>query len=92
MLLISKPSGKEKAERNCMHKIVVWALFDDGERSVSQALIGYKDLRVISIGITPEMGKDTNSFFCDLSKQDCCKQLKQLPKPDIILASPPCES
>jgi site-specific DNA-cytosine methylase len=60
--------------------------------SVMQALKDYTDIQVISIGISDKMGKYPNTFHCDLSAIDCCEKLKQLPKPDIILASPPCES
>lgn len=67
---------------------VIWALFDDGGGSWNKL---NKD-NVISVGINDN--KWTNYYKIDLSIQNSklIKQLEKLPKPDIIVASPPCES
>lgn len=67
--------------------MVIWALFDDGNKSYSKA-IGDKH-QVISIGI----GKAADiKLDLRLSNPDLFKTLDKLPKPDMIIASPPCES
>lgn len=82
-------------------KIIIWALFDDAESSYKKAVQKYykqfNNLEVHSIGINDISFKEKEKFFyhkIDLSIQNfnLLKQLKELPKPDIILASPPCES
>ncbi|WFQ92682.1 DNA methyltransferase [Mycoplasma feriruminatoris] len=86
--------------------LVIWALFDDYDSSYQKAITKnfnqneQKQFVVISIGI-----KDTkdisftqtqNSIYkqidLSLTNPKLAQQLKELPKPDIILASPPCES
>lgn len=71
---------------------IVWALFDDDNRSYYKALNDLPDVRVISIGIKNNDGPDY--FKCDLSitNPELKQMLDKLPKPDIIYASPPCES
>ncbi|MEA4162622.1 DNA methyltransferase [Mycoplasma sp. 4404] len=83
-------------------KLIVWALYDDAESSYKNAIANHwddelYDLQVHSIGINPICFPESNKYFyhrIDLSliNSNLIKQLKQLPKPDIILASPPCES
>ncbi len=68
--------------------LVVWALFDDGNMSVYKALKDNPNYKVISVGIQ----KKDDVFYCDLTDIDVIKKLKLLPKPDIIVASPMCES
>lgn len=70
-----------------MNKII-WALYDDANGSWNKLNKG-----VISIGINDN--KDwTNYYKIDLSIQNnnLISELKKLPKPNIIVASPPCES
>lgn len=73
-------------------KIIIWSLFDDGARSYYNALKNNDNYYVISIGINDL--KEDNYYKIDLSifNDNCIKQLSKLPPPDIILASPPCES
>ena len=70
------------------NKKVIYALFDDGNQSVKKALepLGYE---VYSFGIQK---KDT-VINCDLTDlNDFIEKTKNLPKPDLIFANPPCET
>ena len=70
------------------NKKVIYALFDDGNQSVKKALepLGYE---VYSFGIQK---KDT-VINCDLTNlNDFIEKTKNLPKPDLIFANPPCET
>lgn len=70
-------------------KKIIWALFDDGERSYYNSLNNRH--RVISIGINDK----TDSYLkldLRLNNENLITSLEKLPPPDIILASPPCES
>lgn len=71
---------------------IIWALFDDANRSYYKALKENDNVKVYSIGINDLI--EDNYFKIDLSilNNKLIKQLSKLPKPDIILASPPCES
>lgn len=69
-------------------KKVIYALFDDGNQSVKNTLepLGYE---VYSFGIQK---KDT-VIYCDLTNfNDFISKTKNLPKPDLIFANPPCET
>lgn len=68
-------------------KQVIWALFDDGNKSYSKALSD--EFEVISIGIGKAADKNID---LRLSNHTLFKELDKLPKPDFIIASPPCES
>jgi len=80
--------------------LIVWALFDSGNGCYKKAVQQYfpNDIEIYSIGLDIENQNQhfihmnlasygelfgESQLFCDLDK---------LPKPDIILASPPCES
>ena len=70
------------------NKKVIYALFDDGNQSVKKALepLGYE---VYSFGI---QNKDT-VINCDLTNlNDFIEKTKNIPKPDLIFANPPCET
>ena len=86
-----------------MKKMIVWALFDSGNGSYTK---GIKDLNkkglcnidVYPIGIDIEK---KNNHFINLNLADYGRlfgdntlfdTLDKLPKPDLIIASPPCES
>ena len=71
-------------------KIVVWDLFGGGQNSVYEAL---KDNTVYDI-YTFDVTKPTRDkqYVLDLSQDHILKDLWQLPKPDIIVASPLCQS
>ncbi|WP_051622798.1 hypothetical protein [Mycoplasmopsis primatum] len=75
-------------------KKIVWALFDDGERSYYNALKDDDRYMVISIGINKKHPENDNYKIIDLSitNLDLFKELNKLPAPDVIIASPPCES
>lgn len=83
-----------------MKKIIIWALFDSGNGCYKQAVDEYfsNEIEIYSIGIDIE---NKNSHFLHLNLADYSvlfgenklfKVLDTLPKPDILLASPPCES
>lgn len=74
----------------------IWGLFDDGNGSYSNAVAEYNKNRgphqIISIGIN---NADVNQDLAinTLHKQNALwGQLDKLDRPDVILASPPCES
>ncbi|PTD31822.1 DNA methyltransferase [Mycoplasma leachii] len=86
--------------------LVIWTLFDDGNSSYQKAITKnfnqneQKQFVVISIGSKDpkdiSFNQTQNSIYkqidLSLTNPKLIQQLKELPKPDIILASPPCES
>lgn len=83
-----------------MAKVVIWALFDSGNGCYKQAVKQYFEERfeIYSVGIDIE---NKNSDFISLNlanngelfgDDSLFERLDELPKPKIILASPPCES
>ena len=67
---------------------IIYALFDDGSQSVKKALepLGHT---VYSFGIQ----KKETVIGCDLTNlTDFFEKVKDLPKPDYIIANPPCET
>ncbi len=79
-------------------KIVVWALFDSGKGCYTQAAKKFKNIEIYPIGIDIER---KNNHFIELNLADYSRlfgngilfdTLDKLPRPDVILASPPCES
>lgn len=76
-----------------LSKKVIWALYDDGNMSWYNCGYDKSKYRVISIGIQEHNNLvDYHKIDLRLSNFDLIKQLSELPKPDIIVASPPCES
>ena len=71
-------------------KKVIWSLFDS-ETAITQEL-NSDDYIVYSIGLPSSSAITDNFIKMDLSRKSCLKKLEKLPKPDIIFASPPCES
>ena len=78
---------------------VIWALYDDGNCSYKKAIEKYFDgqYKVYCVGINEQPFEDTENYKykqIDLSmlNSNLIKDLSKLPQPDIILASPPCES
>lgn len=79
--------------------MTIWALFDSGNGCYKQAVEKYfPDIDIYSVGIDIE---NKNNHFLNLNLADYSELfgkgqmfdcLDELPKPDIILASPPCES
>ena len=81
-------------------KLIVWALFDSGNGCYKQAVDKYfsDKIEIYSVGIDIE---NKNDHFLHLNladyselfgKSELFDRLDMLPKPDIVLASPPCES
>lgn len=73
-----------------MIKKVIWSLFDS-ETAITQEL-NSDEYIVYSIGLPSSSAITDNFIKMDLSRKSCLKKLEKLPKPDIIFASPPCES
>jgi hypothetical protein len=71
-------------------KKVIWSLFDS-ETAITQQL-NSDDYIVYSIGLPSSSAITDNFIKIDLSKKSCLTKLEKLPKPDIIFASPPCET
>ena len=83
-----------------MPDLTVWALFDSGNGCYKQTVDTYfrHEMTVYSIGLDVE---NKNDHFINLNLADYSvlfgtsrlfTELDKLPPPDIILASPPCES
>ncbi|KFB07885.1 hypothetical protein [Malacoplasma iowae] len=84
---------------NSAKKIIVWALYDDAESSYKKAIKKYfhGKIEVHSIGINNISFKEKENYFyhkidLSLNNHELINELKKLPHPDVILASPPCES
>lgn len=73
-----------------MEKKVIWSLFDS-ETAITQKL-NSDEYIVYSIGLPSSSAITDNFIKMDLSRKNCLKKLEKLPRPDIIFASPPCES
>lgn len=78
--------------------MIIWALFDSGNGSYYQVAKDMEDVEIYSIGIDRE---NKNDHFINLDLADYSRlfgdnkmfeELDKLPKPDLIIASPPCES
>ena len=86
-----------------MQKMTVWALFDSGNGSYTKGVktlnsSGEADIDIYPIGIDIER---KNNHFINLNLADYSRlfgdntlfdTLDKVPKPDLIIASPPCES
>jgi len=81
-------------------KQVVWALFDDGNCSYKKAIEKFfnNEFIVYCFGINKRPFKDKQNYkYIELNLSitnidKILSELNKLPKPDIIMASPPCES
>jgi len=71
-------------------KKIIWSLFDS-ETAITQ-LLNSDEYIIYSIGLPSSTAITDNFIKMDLSKRSCLKKLERLPKPDIIFASPPCET
>jgi hypothetical protein len=71
-------------------KKIIWSLFDS-ETAITQEL-NNDFYTVYSIGLPSSSSLTSNFIPVDLSKKNCFKKLDKLPKPDIVFASPPCET
>ena len=78
--------------------MIVWSLFDSGNGSYARAASEFPGIENFSIGIDRE-NKNTHfinlnlaDYSCLFGKDEMIERLEQLPRPDLIIASPPCES
>ena len=78
--------------------MVVWALFDSGNGCYTQAAMQCNAIDIYPVGIDIE---NKNDHFINLNLADYSRMfgnnilfdtLDKLPRPDLIIASPPCES
>lgn len=78
--------------------MIIWALFDSGNGSYFKSAQKFDEIEIYSIGLDIE---NKNSHFINLNLADYSylfgnntmfDTLDKLPKPDLIIASPPCES
>lgn len=78
--------------------MIVWALFDSGNGCYKRSADEIDDIEIYSIGIDIE---NKNNHFINLNLADYSRMfgntemfdtLDKLPHPDLIIASPPCES
>ena len=86
-----------------MKKMIVWALFDSCNGSYTKAIKTLNEAKDANIDVYP-IGIDIehkNNHFIELDLADYKRMfgdntlfdtLDKLPKPDLIIASPPCES
>lgn len=78
--------------------MIVWALFDSGNGCYKRSADKIDDIEIYSIGLDIE---NKNNHFINLNLADYSRlfgdntlfdTLDKLPHPDLIIASPPCES
>lgn len=78
--------------------MIVWALFDSGNGCYKRSADEIDDIEIYSIGLDIE---NKNNHFINLNLADYSRlfgdntlfcTLDELPRPDLIIASPPCES
>lgn len=78
--------------------MIIWALFDSGNGCYKRSAKKFEDIEIYSIGLDIE---NKNDHFIHLNLADYSylfgdttmfDTLDNLPKPDLIIASPPCES
>ena len=78
--------------------MIVWGLFDSGNGSYKKAAGNIEGIEIYSIGLDIT---NKNDHFINLNLADYSylfgnnkmfSELDKLPKPDLIIASPPCES
>ncbi|WAX15558.1 hypothetical protein EG103P2_00012 [Enterococcus phage EG103P2] len=78
--------------------MIIWSLFDSGYGCYSQVFSKKEGVLNFSIGMDKEYGtsdhieidlSDLSGYF---GKSEMIAKLETLPKPDVIIASPPCES
>lgn len=81
-----------------MRKLIIWALFDSGNGSYKKVADDIEEIDLYAVGLDRE---NKNDHFINLDLADYSslfgedklfKELDKLPKPDLIIASPPCES
>lgn len=79
-------------------KMIIWALFDSGNGCYKQVADTMEDIEIYSVGLDVQ-NKNTHFINLNLASYDYVsknnpiyKELDKLPTPDLIIASPPCES
>ena len=79
-------------------QMIVWGLFDSGNGSYKKVVENIEGIEIYSIGLDIT---NKNDHFINLNLADYSylygnnkmfEELDKLPKPDLIIASPPCES
>lgn len=72
--------------------MIVWCLYDDANGSWNKYSKEQNENTFISIGINNNDWDNYYKIDLSIQNENLIKELWQLPKPDIIVASPPCES
>lgn len=75
-----------------MNKKIIWALFDDGYGSWNKSINSNDEYDIYSIGIIENEWINYHNIDLSIANSNIIKELSKLPKPNIIVASPPCES
>lgn len=77
-----------------MTKIIVWALFDSGKSCYKKGAEIFDNIEIYSIGLDVEnKNKEIiNLNLANTNIKEIYKELNKLKKPDVIIASPPCEA
>lgn len=73
-------------------KKVIWALFDDATGSWNHCNYDREKYIIYSFGININGWENYHRIDLRLSNPNLIKELSKFPKPDIIVAHPPCES
>ena len=81
---------RERERESTTNKLICWDLFGGGGNSVYKALKNNKQIEVWTFDITKPTRK--NHLELDLSQKNIIDFFKKYPKPDIIVASPLCQS
>lgn len=89
---------REREQKISNKKKVIWALYDDAQMCYKKSINSFfskKDVLVISIGINNKKIKNYERVDLSVSNpnllNDLLKIEKKYGKPEIVLASPPCE-
>jgi len=85
--MINPDQTNKKKHKN---RKIIWSLFDS-ETAITLNLNNHK-YKVITIGVASGSSCTRDFKNIDLSKKSCLKKLNKLEKPDVIFASPPCET
>lgn len=95
---LNRPERERESKRSSHKKKIIWALYDDAYSSYKKAIKEYFDGKFIvySIGINDVKFIEKENYFykpinLSITNIDLIDELSKLPKPDMILASPPCE-
>lgn len=70
--------------------MIIWDLCGGSQNSVYHALKWFREAKIYTFDVAKP--QHDNQYVLDLTRQDIIEQLHKYPKPDIIFASPLCQS